>query len=73
MYDLREKEEERADESPVLEVRLKVKRRVNFGRKEIIESVNLARKNIRTVWVRLSNGDVIKRKNRDIIKNKEIS
>lgn len=52
---------------------MKIRRRVKDGDKykEAIEEVTLVKRNSRTVWVKLSNGDVIKRKNRDIVDNTE--
>ncbi len=48
---------------------MKIRRRVkDDGKyKEAIEEVTLVKRNTKTVLVKLSNGDVIKRKNKDII------
>jgi hypothetical protein len=46
---------------------MKIKRRINKGTKEIIEDVELVRRNTSSVTVKLKNGDIIKRKNRDIV------
>ncbi len=35
--------------------------------KEVIENAELVKRNARTAWVRLSNGNIINRKNRDIV------
>ena len=46
---------------------MKIKRRINKGTKEIIEKVDLVKTNKHTVFVRLKNGDVIKRKKKDVM------
>ena len=49
---------------------MKIKRRIlqkDDSIKEIIEKVELVKQNAKTVLVRLSNGDVIKRKIKDIV------
>jgi len=46
---------------------IKVIRRVNNGNKEIIETCKLIRENAKTIWVKLLNGDIIKRHKRDIV------
>lgn len=48
---------------------MKIKRRVkdNDKYKEIIEEATLVKRNSKTVWVKLDTGDIIKRRNRDIV------
>jgi hypothetical protein len=46
---------------------MKIKRRINKGTKEIIEDVELVKRNANSAMVKLKNGDIIKRKNRDIV------
>ena len=46
---------------------MKIKRRIEKGTKEIIETVELVKRNASSVMVRLKNGDVIKRKLKDIV------
>ena len=46
---------------------MKVKRRINKGTKEVLESVELVKRSAQSVMVRLKNGDVIKRKIKDIV------
>ena len=46
---------------------MKILRRVDRGSKEVIANVKLIKKNPKSVIVRLSNGDVIKRKNNDVV------
>lgn len=48
---------------------MKIKRRVLKGDiyKEITEKAELVKDNGRTVLVRLSNGDIIKRKKKDVV------
>lgn len=46
---------------------IRIKRRTNRGAKEIVESVQLIKKNPKSVIVRLINGDVIKRKIKDVV------
>ena len=46
---------------------MKVKRRIEKGTKEIIEVVDLVKRNQNSIMVRLKNGDVIKRKLKDIV------
>ncbi len=46
---------------------MKVKRRIEKGTKEVVGTVELIKKSAKSVLVRLKNGDVIKRKIKDII------
>ena len=48
---------------------MKIKRRVRKDKQyiEIVEEATLVKKNKDTSLVKLSNGDIIKRKNRDVI------
>jgi len=46
---------------------MKIKRRIEKGTKEIIETVELVKRNTNSVMVRLKNGDIIKRKLKDIV------
>jgi len=48
---------------------MKIRRRIkdNGKYKETIEEITLVKRNTKTVLVKLSNRDVIKRKNRDIV------
>lgn len=53
---------------------MKIKRRIkddNDKYKEIIEEVTLVKRNSKTVLVRLDTGDIIERKNRDLVDNTE--
>ena len=49
--------------------KIKIKRRIEKGAKEIIEEVELIEKKFSSVIVKLKNGDIIKRKIKDIIKD----
>lgn len=53
---------------------MKIKRRIKEGDtyKEVIEEVTLIEKRDKSVLVKLSTGDIIKRKLKDIIEEKEI-
>lgn len=46
---------------------MKIRRRVEKGAKEVTENVELVKENSKTVWVKLSNGDIINRKKKDIV------
>ena len=46
---------------------MKIKRRIDRGTKEVIEIVELVKKSAQSVMVRLRNGDIIKRKLKDIV------
>jgi len=46
---------------------MKIKRRINKGQKEVVETVELVKKSANSVLVKLKNGDVIKRKLKDIV------
>jgi len=48
---------------------MKVKRRIEKGTKEIIEVVDLVKRNASSVMVKLQNGDIIKRKLKDIVED----
>ena len=48
---------------------MRIKRRIEKGTKEVIETVELVKKSAQSVLVRLKNGDVIKRKLKDIVEN----
>ena len=48
---------------------MKVKRRIEKGTKEIIEVVDLVKRNASCVMVKLQNGDIIKRKLKDIVED----
>ena len=48
---------------------MKIKRRIDKGKKEIVETVELVKKNAQSVLVRLRNGDVIKRKMKDVVED----
>jgi len=54
---------------------MKIRRRVKDGNiyKEAIEEVTLVKKNDKTVLVKLANGDVIERKLKDVVEEKEIT
>lgn len=44
-----------------------IQRRINRGRGRLVESAEIVKENIYTLWVRLSNGDIIKRRMADIV------
>ena len=46
---------------------MKIKRRINGGKKEVIEKVKLIEKRKLKVLVQLSNGDIINRRYRDVV------
>jgi len=46
---------------------MKIKRRIDKGTKEIVETVELVKKSALSVMVKLKNGDIIKRKLKDIV------
>ena len=46
---------------------MKIRRRVNKGTMEVVENVELIKKRDSSVAVRLSNGDIIRRKLKDIV------
>jgi len=46
---------------------MKIKRRIDKGTKEVIETVELVKKSAQSVMVKLKNGDIIKRKLKDIV------
>ena len=46
---------------------MKIARRIDKGTKEIVQEVELFRKLESSVLVRLPNGDVIKRKEKDVV------
>ena len=48
---------------------MRIKRRIEKGTKEITETVDLVKKNKQSVMVKLRNGDVIKRKLKDIVED----
>jgi len=48
---------------------MKIKRRIEKGTKEVIENVELVKKGKQSVMVKLKNGDIIKRKIKDIVEN----
>jgi len=54
---------------------MKIRRRVKDGStyKEIIEDVTLIKKRKTNILVKLANGDIIKRKLKDIVKEKQSS
>jgi hypothetical protein len=43
-----------------------IKRRIREGKQEITEKAQLLKTNAKTCWVKLSNGDIIKRKKKDV-------
>jgi len=48
---------------------MRIKRRTEKGTKEVVETVDLVKKSKQSVMVRLRNGDVIKRKLKDIVED----
>lgn len=48
---------------------MKIKRRINKGTKEVVETVELVKRNPSSVMVKLDNGDIIKRKLKDIVED----
>ena len=46
---------------------MKIKRRIERGTKEIVERVELVKRRTNSVLVKLQNGDIIKRKLKDIV------
>lgn len=52
---------------------MKIRRRVKDGNtyKEVIEEATLVEKRAKSIFVKLSNGDVIKRKLKDIVEEKK--
>jgi hypothetical protein len=48
---------------------MRIKRRIEKGTKEVIETVELVKKSAQSVMVKLRNGDVIKRKLKDIVED----
>ena len=46
---------------------MKIKRRIDKGNKEVIETVELGKKSAQSVMVKLKNGDIKKRKIKDIV------
>ena len=50
-----------------MKIKRRIKTNVNAMYKEVTESVELIREGKRFVWVKLSNGDIIKRKVKDIV------
>lgn len=50
-----------------MKIRRRIKHKVSGEFIAIVEDVELVKKNVHTVMVRLTNGDVIKRKNKDVV------
>ena len=48
---------------------MRIKRRIEKGTKEVIETVELVKRSAQSVLVKLKNGDTIKRKLKDIVEN----
>jgi len=48
---------------------MRIKRRIEKGTKEVIETVELVKRSAQSVMVRLKNGDIIKRKLKDVVEN----
>lgn len=50
-----------------MKIKRRVKTNVKAMYKEVIEDVELVSENKLSVWVRLSNGNIIKRKRKDVV------